>query len=82
MPRIDIIDFPGGDAPEGINLLTYPWLYHELGHLLLGQRGREFGGTVTGIVDQLSRQNEQARFGKAPAVQDPLRQLQKKLAHA
>jgi hypothetical protein len=82
MPRIDIIDFPGRDDPEGINLLSYSWLYHELGHLLLGQQGGEFGSTVGNIVDQLSQQRERDRLGKASAVQDRLRQLQDRFARA
>lgn len=82
MPRIDIIDFPGSDNPDGINLLTYPWLYHELGHLLLGQRGREFGAAVARIVDDISQQRERVRLGKAPAVQERLRQLQERFSRA
>ncbi|MCH2131265.1 MAG: hypothetical protein MK179_19150, partial [Pirellulaceae bacterium] len=38
MPRLDLVDFPGDNDPDGIDLLGYPWLYHELGHLLLGRK--------------------------------------------
>src|SRR5690606_22985655 len=82
MPRIDVIDFPGSDDPDGINLLTYPWLYHELGHLLLVLQGGPFRTTVGQLVDGFVLQQERARLGKAPVVQDRVRELQARLAGA
>lgn len=34
---IEAILSPGQDKLEDVSLLTYPWLYHELGHLVLSQ---------------------------------------------
>ena len=82
MPRIDVIDFPGSNDPEGINLLAYPWLYHELGHLLLAQRGAAFVAAVVELIDEIVQQRAKQRLGKAPAVQRRLQDLQDKVEGA
>lgn len=38
--RIDMLGFPDRNVSEDINLLQYPWLYHELGHLLMRRDDR------------------------------------------
>ncbi|MEM5786237.1 MAG: hypothetical protein AAGU11_02890 [Syntrophobacteraceae bacterium] len=39
---LEIVTFPFDDAPNDIDLLSYPWLYHELGHVLLSRHGERF----------------------------------------
>ena len=82
MPRIDIIGFPGSDDPAGIDLLAYPWLYHELGHLLLVKHGRAFLRVVDDLLSEIIRQRARQRLGKAPSVQDRSRRLQGELDRA
>lgn len=82
MPRIDMIDFPGSNAPDGINLLAYPWLYHELGHLLLAQRGAAFVAAVVKLLDEIVQQRAKQRLGKAPAVQRRSQNLQQRVERA
>lgn len=79
MPRIDVIDFPGSNNPEGINLLAYPWLYHELGHPLLAQHGASFVAAANVLLDEVCRRRSKQRLGKAPAVQRRSREIQKRI---
>ena len=39
---VDVVLFPEEDEIECINLLSYPWLCHELGHLIFFQYGEDF----------------------------------------
>ena len=39
---VDVILVPGEEDKESINLLSYPWLCHELGHLIFFQQGEDF----------------------------------------
>jgi hypothetical protein len=82
MPRIDMIDFPRSNAAEGIDLLAYPWLYHELGHLLLALRGAAFVAAVAELLDKIVQQSAKQRLGKAPAVQRRSQDLQEKVERA
>lgn len=49
--RIDLLGFPDRNAPEKINLLQYPWLYHELGHLLMRRDDRTFEDAISRFLD-------------------------------
>lgn len=49
--RIDLLGFPDRNAPEKINLLQYPWLYHELGHLLMRRDDRTFEDSISRFLD-------------------------------
>jgi hypothetical protein len=48
-----VVTFPGRDSLEEINLLRYPWLWHELGHHILADRGSDF-------TDPFSKEVERA----------------------
>ncbi|MBI4776961.1 MAG: hypothetical protein HY788_22735 [Deltaproteobacteria bacterium] len=44
---IDIIVFQGDNNLDDIDLLSYPWLCHELAHALLTRHGKKFGNDFT-----------------------------------
>ena len=79
MPRLDLVDFPGDNDPDGIDLLGYPWLYHELGHLLLGQHGQTLAITVCSMLDEGVLRNATKGLGKARLVQERLIDLHERV---
>lgn len=53
---VDVILVPGEDDKESINLLSYPWLCHELGHLIFFQHGEGFTNAFkTELEKEVSR---------------------------
>jgi hypothetical protein len=49
---IDLILMPGRDDISDIDLLSYPWLGHELAHNLLFRHDGTFRATVSGVLDK------------------------------
>ena len=70
---IDVIHMPGDDVLEDIDLLAYPFVYHELGHNVLFRYGQAFcesiQRTLATFLDSLQRQNLAIR-GQARQVAD------------
>ena len=79
MPRLDIIDFPGNHGLETISLLTYPWLYHELGHILMYLHGKAFMAGTRQLLEQKLQETSQGCLGKPQAVKDRLKVIRERI---
>lgn len=55
IPRVDLISFKGETQVEHIDLLDYPWLYHELGHIVLSEHCESFGRQYIRVLDKVLR---------------------------
>ncbi len=72
IPRVDLILFPFGDDLDDLDLLVYPWLVHELAHVLLMTVDEPFGNELhTNVHEYL----KSARL-RALAASDTVRQRQ------
>ena len=49
---VDVILVPGEDDKESIDFLSYPWLCHELGHLIFFQHGEDFTNAFKTELDK------------------------------
>jgi hypothetical protein len=52
---IHLIHFPGGDQLADVNLLDYPWLFHELAHCVLSRDDSAFAKPVVEGLQSVSR---------------------------
>ena len=52
---VDLILFPGGRGLEGVDLLSYPFLCHELGHNVLFKHDHVFGPRFRPALDEYAR---------------------------
>ncbi|MEI9975292.1 MAG: hypothetical protein WDO73_26455 [Ignavibacteriota bacterium] len=50
---IDLVLIPGDDSVKHINLLSYPWLGHELAHNLLFRHDTPFSGDLTRELEKV-----------------------------
>jgi hypothetical protein len=50
---VKIVHFPGQDSPDDIDLLDYPFLFHELGHDLLNRPGCRFAENFVGELTRI-----------------------------
>lgn len=55
VPRVDLISFKGGTKLDDIVLLDYPWLYHELGHILVYEYWELFRTPFARVMDKVVR---------------------------
>lgn len=55
MPRVDLVTLPGEDSLDDIFLADYPWLYHELGHILLDSHGEKVIDSFRTQMDTIVR---------------------------
>lgn len=60
IPRVDLITFRGEDNLHNVFLIDYPWLYHELGHVLVYDHWQTFEGPFAQSLDNVVK-NLQAR---------------------
>jgi hypothetical protein len=51
---VDFILIPGDDRLEDINLLSYPFIFHEVGHNLLFRYGSAFSDSFRAELDRIS----------------------------
>jgi hypothetical protein len=51
---VDLILFPGGPGLEGVDLLGYPFLCHELGHNVLFKHDQVFGPRISPVLDRFT----------------------------
>lgn len=78
MPRIDVVDFPGESNLQSIALLTYPWLYHEVGHLLMKQHGIPFRQRIGEEINQIQNNAAHRTLGLSEAVKRRHRSLRER----
>jgi hypothetical protein len=65
---IDLILIPGRDDVGDVDLLSYPWLGHELAHNILFRHDGTFRATVTGVLDkEIQKLKLGAMADKGPA---------------
>lgn len=55
VPRVDLVTLPGEDSLNDIFLADYPWLYHELGHILLDSHGKSAIDSFEGQLSDILR---------------------------
>lgn len=55
IPRVDLISFKGETQLDDIVLLDYPWLYHELGHILIYDYWESFRKPFARVLDEVVR---------------------------
>ena len=55
LPRVDLINFKGKTQLDDIVLLDYPWLYHELGHILIYDYWESFRKPFERVLDNVVR---------------------------
>lgn len=55
VPRVDLISFKGETQLDDIVLLDYPWLYHELGHILIYDYWESFRTPFARVLDEVVR---------------------------
>ncbi len=66
IPRVDLISFKGEPQLFDVVLLDYPWLYHELGHILLYEYRESFRPTFTRVLDKVVRRLKARSLGDSP----------------
>ena len=71
LPVIDVLHVPGEDNLDDLDLLTYPFMCHELGHNLLFKQGDEFCASFTRTLDRVVNGLQRQTL----ALQGPGRQI-------
>lgn len=66
IPRVDLISFKGEPQLYDVVLLDYPWLYHEIGHILLYEYRESFRTTFTRVLDKVVRRLKARSLGDSP----------------
>jgi len=66
VPRVDLISFKGETQLDDIVLLDYPWLYHELGHILIYDYWESFRKTFARVLDEVVRGLKARSLGDSP----------------
>lgn len=63
VPRVDLISFKGKSEIDDIVLLDYPWLYHELGHILVYEYRESFRTPFARVLDEVVRKLKARSLG-------------------
>jgi len=66
IPRVDLISFKGEPQLYDVVLLDYPWLYHELGHILLYEYRESFIPPFTQVLDKVAKGLKARSLGDSP----------------
>lgn len=69
-PRIELIHLPGVGQLDEVDLRSYAWLYHELGHAIMEQSGDTFLDTMDGEI----KAHVRGQFRLALADKGPARE--------
>lgn len=66
IPRVDLINFRGESQLYDVVFLDYPWLYHELGHIILYEYQELFIASFKRVLNNVSKGLKARSLGDSP----------------